>query len=158
MLLRIVLPSNGEKMIFWDKSETMWMLSDDERILTKAEWDCLRIGLASLRDSIEEDIFGQSDFATTGVQVFDRLTASQKLAMLANTCEALTFPNVPAPQLNAVNEGTIAALLQWTGHKVVREFYYNDAGVQIANLGESVQARVREARRRAWPGAHRVTA
>ncbi|MEP7227114.1 MAG: arginine--tRNA ligase [Gemmatimonadales bacterium] len=39
----------------------------------------------------------------------------------------------------------IAALLQWTGHKVVREFYYNDAGVQIANLGESVQARVREA-------------
>ena len=40
----------------------------------------------------------------------------------------------------------IAALLQWTGHKVVREFYYNDAGVQIANLGQSVQARVREAR------------
>jgi arginyl-tRNA synthetase len=40
----------------------------------------------------------------------------------------------------------IAALLQWTGHKVVREFYYNDAGVQIANLGDSVQARVREAR------------
>ena len=40
----------------------------------------------------------------------------------------------------------IASLLQWTGHTVVREFYYNDAGVQIANLGESVQARVREAR------------
>jgi arginyl-tRNA synthetase len=40
----------------------------------------------------------------------------------------------------------IASLLQWTGHKVVREFYYNDAGVQIANLGLSVQARVREAR------------
>ncbi len=40
----------------------------------------------------------------------------------------------------------IAALLQWTGHKVVREFYYNDAGVQIANLGDSVEARVREAR------------
>lgn len=121
MLLRIVLPSNGEKMIFWDKSETMWMLSDDERILTKAEWDCLRIGLASLRDSIEEDIVGQSDFATTGVQVFDRLTASQKLAMLANTCEALTFPNVPAPQLNAVNEGTIAALLQSFWQQLVVE-------------------------------------
>jgi len=40
----------------------------------------------------------------------------------------------------------IAALLQWTGHKVVREFYYNDAGVQIANLGLSVQARARQAR------------
>jgi arginyl-tRNA synthetase len=39
----------------------------------------------------------------------------------------------------------IASLLEWTGHKVSREFYYNDAGVQIANLALSVQARVREA-------------
>ena len=39
----------------------------------------------------------------------------------------------------------IAALLDWTGHRVTREFYYNDAGVQIANLAASVQARVREA-------------
>jgi arginyl-tRNA synthetase len=39
----------------------------------------------------------------------------------------------------------IAELLDWTGHRVTREFYYNDAGVQIANLAASVQARVREA-------------
>lgn len=39
----------------------------------------------------------------------------------------------------------IAALLQWAGHNVSREFYYNDAGVQIENLALSVQARVREA-------------
>jgi arginyl-tRNA synthetase len=39
----------------------------------------------------------------------------------------------------------IARLLEWTGHRVSREFYYNDAGVQIANLALSVQARVREA-------------
>jgi arginyl-tRNA synthetase len=39
----------------------------------------------------------------------------------------------------------VAALLEWTGHAVTREFYYNDAGVQIANLALSVQARVREA-------------
>jgi len=38
----------------------------------------------------------------------------------------------------------IAALLEWTGHRVTREYYYNDAGVQIANLALSVQARVRE--------------
>ena len=38
----------------------------------------------------------------------------------------------------------IATLLQWSGWNVTREFYYNDAGVQIANLGLSVQARVRE--------------
>ncbi|HET9453297.1 MAG TPA: arginine--tRNA ligase [Gemmatimonadaceae bacterium] len=38
----------------------------------------------------------------------------------------------------------IAALLEWTGWRVTREFYYNDAGVQIANLAHSVQARIRE--------------
>jgi arginyl-tRNA synthetase len=39
----------------------------------------------------------------------------------------------------------IASLLEWTGHSVCREYYYNDAGVQIANLALSVQARVRAA-------------
>jgi arginyl-tRNA synthetase len=34
----------------------------------------------------------------------------------------------------------IATLLEWTGWKVSREFYYNDAGVQIENLGASVRA------------------
>jgi arginyl-tRNA synthetase len=38
----------------------------------------------------------------------------------------------------------ISALLSWSGWNVSREFYYNDAGVQIANLGLSVQARVRQ--------------
>ena len=38
----------------------------------------------------------------------------------------------------------ISTLLEWTGWKVDREFYYNDAGAQIANLAKSTQARVRE--------------
>lgn len=38
----------------------------------------------------------------------------------------------------------ISTLLEYTGWTVEREFYYNDAGVQIANLAKSVQARVHE--------------
>jgi arginyl-tRNA synthetase len=38
----------------------------------------------------------------------------------------------------------IAALLETTGWKVTREFYYNDAGVQIDNLAASVAARLSE--------------
>jgi arginyl-tRNA synthetase len=38
----------------------------------------------------------------------------------------------------------IATLLEWQGASVDREFYYNDAGAQIANLALSVQARVRQ--------------
>ncbi|HEY0940708.1 MAG TPA: arginine--tRNA ligase [Steroidobacter sp.] len=37
----------------------------------------------------------------------------------------------------------LASLLQTQGHPVSREFYYNDAGVQIQNLALSVQARAR---------------
>ena len=38
----------------------------------------------------------------------------------------------------------IANLLQWQGADVSREFYYNDAGVQIQNLAISVRARAQE--------------
>jgi arginyl-tRNA synthetase len=38
----------------------------------------------------------------------------------------------------------IATLLEATGWKVTREFYYNDAGVQIDNLAASVEARLKE--------------
>src|SRR5512140_3514952 len=37
----------------------------------------------------------------------------------------------------------ICSLLEWTGWKVSREFYYNDAGVQIATLATSVQLRAK---------------
>ena len=38
----------------------------------------------------------------------------------------------------------IATLLETTGWKVTREFYYNDAGAQIDNLAASVEARLKE--------------
>jgi arginyl-tRNA synthetase len=38
----------------------------------------------------------------------------------------------------------IATLLEWTGWKVSREFYYNDAGAQIENLALSIWARAAE--------------
>jgi arginyl-tRNA synthetase len=37
----------------------------------------------------------------------------------------------------------ICNLLEWQGWQVTREFYYNDAGVQIATLATSVQARLK---------------
>ena len=45
----------------------------------------------------------------------------------------------------ALGDG-IASLLEWTGHEVQREFYVNDAGVQMQRLGESLEARWREVR------------
>lgn len=39
----------------------------------------------------------------------------------------------------------LASLLQWTGHSVTREFYINDAGVQIDKLALSLWARIQHA-------------
>jgi len=43
---------------------------------------------------------------------------------------------------NAALGDCLCNLLATQGHEVLREFYYNDAGVQIHNLGLSVQARL----------------
>lgn len=40
----------------------------------------------------------------------------------------------------------VSSLLDWTGHAVTREYYFNDAGRQIDLLAESVEARGRELR------------
>lgn len=40
---------------------------------------------------------------------------------------------------------TLSSLLTWTGHRVDREFYINDAGNQMQLLGKTLEARVRQA-------------
>ncbi len=47
----------------------------------------------------------------------------------------------------------LSALFESQGYEVTREFYYNDAGVQIENLARSVQARVKGLKPgdEAWP-------
>jgi arginyl-tRNA synthetase len=47
----------------------------------------------------------------------------------------------------------IAELLAWTGHAVTREFYVNDAGVQIQKVRESLRARLAQLRGRSGPEA-----
>ena len=46
---------------------------------------------------------------------------------------------------------TIANLLEWTGHDVTREYYYNNAGRQMRMLAESTYARYRQAFDPAFP-------
>ncbi len=45
----------------------------------------------------------------------------------------------------AVVGDALASLLEWAGHKVVREYYVNDAGGQVDTLARSVHLRYREA-------------
>ncbi|MEK9136485.1 MAG: arginine--tRNA ligase, partial [Bacteroidota bacterium] len=45
---------------------------------------------------------------------------------------------------NAVFGDTVANLLEWTGHNVEREYYFNNAGRQMRMLGDSVRLRYLE--------------
>ena len=45
---------------------------------------------------------------------------------------------------NAVFGDTVANVLQWTGHDVTREYYFNNAGRQMRVLGDSVRLRYKE--------------
>jgi len=46
---------------------------------------------------------------------------------------------------------TLCRILSFTGHKVVREFYINDAGAQVRLLGESIYSRWRQMSDPAYP-------
>ncbi len=44
----------------------------------------------------------------------------------------------------AVFGDTVASILQWTGHDVTREYYFNNAGRQMRVLGDSIRLRYKE--------------
>jgi arginyl-tRNA synthetase len=54
-----------------------------------------------------------------------------------------TGPLVAASGRHAAYGDALARILDYHGHEVVREYYFNDAGTQIRLLGESVRARAR---------------
>jgi hypothetical protein len=92
-------------------------MHDGNRVLTEAEWRVFSAGLDQLRDYFELDLSAEEDdadtgiYADTGIRVFDRLTAEQKLALLADVASALRDPAVPIPRHTAANEGAIMAVL-----------------------------------------------
>jgi arginyl-tRNA synthetase len=54
-----------------------------------------------------------------------------------------TGPMTAASGRHAAYGDALARVLQFAGHDVEREYYFNDAGTQIEKLGESIRARAR---------------
>jgi arginyl-tRNA synthetase len=54
-----------------------------------------------------------------------------------------TGPLTAASGRHAAYGDALARVLQFAGHEVAREYYFNDAGTQIEKLGESIRARAR---------------
>ncbi|QEL15572.1 hypothetical protein [Limnoglobus roseus] len=89
----------------------MWRMHSGDRVLTAAEWALFRVGLDLLLMFVEDDLDNQEDTTETGATAFDRLTAEQKLVILADVATALREPAVPMPHHTAANEAAIAAVV-----------------------------------------------
>jgi arginyl-tRNA synthetase len=74
---------------------------------------------------------------------FGRKTLSGRRVMVEFVSANPTGPLHVGHGRNAALGDCICNLLQTQGAEVLREFYYNDAGVQIATLGLSVQCRLK---------------
>jgi arginyl-tRNA synthetase len=84
---------------------------------------------------------------------FGRKPASGERVMVEFVSANPTGPLHVGHGRNAALGDSIAHLLETQGHAVTREFYYNDAGVQIATLATSTQARIKGLKPgdAAWP-------
>jgi arginyl-tRNA synthetase len=88
----------------------------------------------AVRDAIGQgDDYGRSDHGgKTKVQV-EFVSANP------------TGPMVVVQARSGAVGDTLATLMDWAGYDVAREFYINDAGNQVENLGRSIYARYRQA-------------
>ncbi len=89
--------------------------------------DYLAAGVAQILK--EGDRYGRTDIGEGKPAIVEYVSANP------------TGPLTVGHGRNAVLGDTIANLLDWTGHDVTREYYFNDAGRQMRILGESVRAR-----------------
>src|SRR5208283_2723796 len=87
----------------------MWWTSEDERVLTGAEWGLFRLGLSTLWDDVEMSD-DEEEPGATGAAVFDNLRKPERLALLAQVARGLRDEGEPCPDLTALMEGTVAAV------------------------------------------------
>lgn len=83
---------------------------------------------------------------------YGRTGDGSKTAIVEYVSANPTGPLTVGHGRNAVLGDTIANLLDWTGYRVTREYYFNDAGRQMRVLGESVRARYQAIVRPELPG------
>ena len=81
---------------------------------------------------IEDDAFGPEQFGNGRTVLVEFVSANP------------TGPLTVGHGRNAVLGDAIARLLEATGHRITREYYFNNAGRQMHLLGESVKARYLE--------------
>lgn len=96
----------------------MWHTSSGDRILSGAEAKLFKAALTGL---VEETMLSDCDFCGCGIELFDELTSSQRLAVLEGIATSLLTDTVDMPNLTAVNESAVAAVFEYARFEVELE-------------------------------------
>ena len=103
-------------------------------------------GFINFRLDANTIVAGMSALVAAGAEFGRGATGANKPVVVEFVSANPTGPLHVGHGRQAALGDAISSLLEWNGWRVSREFYYNDAGVQIENLALSTQARVRELR------------
>lgn len=138
----MILAKNFKKNPRQFASEIVSHLDIDTSLITKAEVagpGFLNFSLSDkfyqqqLKELLERDtVYGRSN------------TGAGKKTQVEFVSANPTGPLTVGHGRGAVFGDTVANLLEWTGHEVTREYYYNNAGRQMRILGDSVRMRYLE--------------
>lgn len=96
----------------------MWQTQHGERTLKGAEAAIFAEALFSL---LNEAITGELDYYDLGVECFDNLTFGQKISVLSTVGKGLLCKDIPLVRINAVLEGTIAAVFEHLKNEITFE-------------------------------------
>jgi hypothetical protein len=122
------------------RSRRMWHTEPGDRVLCGREWELFRLGI----ELIWEDIVEFDEPASTWITVFDNLSQGQQLAMLEQVGSAISDEAVEAPELTALNEGTVAAVFMTLEQAVDIEID-NERGNEDTEFRTSIRSSIREA-------------
>jgi hypothetical protein len=100
----------------------MWHTPLGDRIVEGAEANLIRASIETLasRLLLEDDPYDQAGYQT-GVEIFDRLTRSQKLAAIEHVARHMLVEATPPPPLNASSEAVIGALFLHVSDRIEDE-------------------------------------
>ena len=104
----------------------MWHTQRGDRVLGGAE---AKAFAESLLDLLESEPLEEAD-GLTGISVFDSLSYPQRIAVLGQVADAMFREDVPMPELTAVLEGAVGAVMQ-NLHGLV------DEEIQISPKGDT---------------------
>ena len=104
----------------------MWHTQRGDRVLRGTE---AKVFAESLLELVESEPLEEAD-GLTGISVFDSLSYPQKIAVLGQVANALFREDVPMPELTAVLEGAVGAVIQ-NLHGLVEE------EIQISPKGDT---------------------